>query len=232
MKNKKTFLPTQGNCLRCTGNKTILLIGLRSLYGTVVVWPHSDPCGRAIVLPRAINTTLTSQGYIGNQGTGISPFIWTYWPQWDLNENLWVILVIDGWGITCEIALRWMSLGITNTSTLLQVMARCRQATSHYLSQCWLKSKSPCGVIRPQWVKDTETEMWLSWHFYHGYNISCQHGNLHPTANDKNFIGKQPFHLSVTTKMHSAWHFYEQKNSMYSRMDRLNFFYQSEWVSD
>ena len=29
MKNKKTFLPTQENCLRCTGNKTILLIGLR-----------------------------------------------------------------------------------------------------------------------------------------------------------------------------------------------------------
>ena len=37
-------------------------------------------------------------------------------------------------------------------STLGQVMAWCRQATSHYLSQCWLSSLSPYGVARPQWV--------------------------------------------------------------------------------
>ena len=38
-------------------------------------------------------------------------------------------------------------------STLVQVMAWCRQATSHYVSQCWLRSLSPYGVVRPQWVK-------------------------------------------------------------------------------
>ena len=32
-------------------------------------------------------------------------------------------------------------------------MAWCRQATSHYLSQCCPRSMSPYGVIRPQWVK-------------------------------------------------------------------------------
>ena len=32
-------------------------------------------------------------------------------------------------------------------------MAWCRQATSHYLSQCWLSLLSPYGVARPQWVK-------------------------------------------------------------------------------
>ena len=37
-------------------------------------------------------------------------------------------------------------------STLVQVMAWCRQATSHYLSQCWPSSMSPYGVTRPQWV--------------------------------------------------------------------------------
>ena len=37
-------------------------------------------------------------------------------------------------------------------STLFQVMAWCRQATSHYLSQCWLRSLSPYGVTRSQWV--------------------------------------------------------------------------------
>ena len=31
-------------------------------------------------------------------------------------------------------------------------MTWCRQATSHYLSQCWPRSLSPYGVIRPQWV--------------------------------------------------------------------------------
>ena len=63
------------------------------------------------------------------------------------------ILVIDGWGISCEIALIWMSPDFTDDqSTLVQVMAWCRQATSHYLSQCWPRSLSPYGVTRPQWV--------------------------------------------------------------------------------
>ena len=37
------------------------------------------------------------------------------------------ILVTDGWGISCEIALIWMSLDFTDDqSTLVQVMAWCR----------------------------------------------------------------------------------------------------------
>ena len=64
------------------------------------------------------------------------------------------ILVIDVWGISCEIALIWMTLDFTDDqSTLVQVMAWCHQATSHYLSQCWPRSLSPSGVTRPQWVK-------------------------------------------------------------------------------
>ena len=63
------------------------------------------------------------------------------------------ILEIDGWCISCEIALIWMSLDFTDDqSTLVQVMAWCRQATSHYLSQCWPSSMSSNGVTRPQWV--------------------------------------------------------------------------------
>ena len=46
-----------------------------------------------------------------------------------------------------------MSQGLTDDkSTLVQVMAWCRQATSHYLSQFWPRSMSPYGVTRPQWV--------------------------------------------------------------------------------
>ena len=37
-------------------------------------------------------------------------------------------------------------------STLVQVMAWCRQATSHYLNQCWPRSQKPYGVTRLQWV--------------------------------------------------------------------------------
>ena len=48
---------------------------------------------------------------------------------------------------------RGMPLYLTdNKSTLVQVMAWCRQATSHYMSQCWPRSVSPYGVTRPQWV--------------------------------------------------------------------------------
>ena len=44
------------------------------------------------------------------------------------------------------------TLLMIDKSTLVQVMAWCRQATSHYLSQCWLKSLSPYGLARTQWV--------------------------------------------------------------------------------
>ena len=74
--------------------------------------------------------------------------------EWNLRYVIFKrILVIDGWGISCEIAPIWMSLDSTDDqSTLVQVMAWCRQATSHYLSQCWPRSLSPYSVTRPQWV--------------------------------------------------------------------------------
>ena len=75
--------------------------------------------------------------------------------EWNLRHVIFKqILVIDGWGISCEFALIWMSLDfIDDQSTLIQVMAWCRQATSHYMSQCWPRSLSPSGIMRPQWVK-------------------------------------------------------------------------------
>ena len=41
-----------------------------------------------------------------------------------------------------------------NKSTLVPVMSWCRQATSHYLDQCWPRSPMPYGDTRPQWVKE------------------------------------------------------------------------------
>ena len=64
-----------------------------------------------------------------------------------------LILVNGGWDISYKIALRWMSLDLIDhddKSTLVQVMAWCRQVTSHYLSQYWPRSVSPNSVDRPQ----------------------------------------------------------------------------------
>ena len=73
-------------------------------------------------------------------------------------------LVNGGWGISYEISLRWMPLClIVDKSTLVQVMAWCRQATSHYLSQCWPRSMLPNGVTRPQWVKYTGLKLGHHW---------------------------------------------------------------------
>ena len=75
--------------------------------------------------------------------------------DWNFRRALFKqILVIDGWGISCEIGLIWMSLDFTDDqSTLVQVMAWCRQATSHYLNHCWPRSPTPYVITRPQWVK-------------------------------------------------------------------------------
>ena len=67
--------------------------------------------------------------------------IFTHWPlgnfKWNLRHIIFKqILVIHSWGIFHEIALAWMSLDVTDDqATFAQVMAWCRQATSHYLGQ-------------------------------------------------------------------------------------------------
>ena len=50
-------------------------------------------------------------------------------------------------------------------STLVQVMAWCRQATSHYLNQCWPRSAMPYGITGPQWGNSSFPEQ--NGHFTH-----------------------------------------------------------------
>ena len=70
-----------------------------------------------------------------------------------------LVSVTGGWGILCKIALRWLSLDVTDDkSTLVQVMAWCPQATSHYLNQSWSRSLMPYGIPVPQWAKITTTK--------------------------------------------------------------------------
>ena len=76
----------------------------------------------------------------------------THWPlgkfEWDFLYVIFIqILVIDGWGISCEIALIGVSLDFTDDqSILVQVMAWCCQATSHCLSQCLPRLLLPLSV--------------------------------------------------------------------------------------
>ena len=66
-----------------------------------------------------------------------------------------------------------MPLDLTDDkSTLVQVMAWCRQATNHYLSQCWLRFMLPNGVTRPQleWLERLRSEP----HDYPFYQIGSQ----------------------------------------------------------
>ena len=82
---------------------------------------------------------------------------WTHWSLWNVavilkgmtfRQILWNI--IFHW----EIAFRWLPQNLTNeSSTLAQVIAWCRQATSHYMSQSWPICKLLYDVSRPHWVK-------------------------------------------------------------------------------
>ena len=79
---------------------------------------------------------------------------WEIWMQFLKMEFLIFFLPIGIFRSSHDNALWWMPHDLTDDkSTLVQVMAWCRQATSHYLSQCWFSPLSPYGVARPQWVK-------------------------------------------------------------------------------
>ena len=55
-----------------------------------------------------------------------------------------------------------MSLDLADgISTMVQVMAWCHQATSHYQSQCWPRFMSPHGITRPPWVNKSTLE-WVT----------------------------------------------------------------------
>ena len=65
-----------------------------------------------------------------------------------------------------EIGFWWIPQNLKNKSSkLVQVMAWCRQAPSHYLSQCWHRSMSAYGFTRPQCIS---TRTHLSCSQYHG----------------------------------------------------------------
>ena len=92
-------------------------------------------------------------------GIWCESLVWVIMGQRGVSQNAGVlVLMTDGCDISSEIFLRWTSLDLSDDkSALVQVMTWCRQATSHYLNQCWPRSLPPYGVTRPQWVKVVAT---------------------------------------------------------------------------
>ena len=90
------------------------------------------------------------------------------------------------------LVLRWMRQNtFGDKSTLVQVMAWCHQAPSHYLSQCWPRSVPPYDVTRPQWVnrvicfEEIQICTCIVCHSWILKNLSCSKIIL---ENDKNIL--------------------------------------------
>ena len=74
-------------------------------------------------------------------------------PLWR-HRNVKLVLVTNGPHMKLKFGVRWLSLDlIDDRSTLIQVMAWCRWATSHYLGQYWPRSMSPHDFTRSQWIE-------------------------------------------------------------------------------
>ena len=106
-----------------------------------------------------------------------------------------------------------MTLGLTDEkSTLVQVMAWCRQATSHYLIQCWPSSMLPFGVTRPQWV-NLLGFCYTIWHHTSGSTfaphngLSFRHQAITQTNADLSTIERFEiyFHEIGTKCKHFVW---------------------------
>ena len=134
--------------------------------------------------------------------------------------------------IFCEIAIRWMPQHLTdNLSTLVQVMAWCRQATSHYLRQCWPtgRSLSPYDVTRPKWVKNHHYSLLVreycnqaqslhgieSWHVIAGRGISIS---------DKTSYHKISLRLKAARSVSKVFHHSEIQHWGLNKLDTINFY--------
>ena len=111
-------------------------------------WQLKEPIARhqqAYYWPHKLEYSISSMRRVNSLAPGRF--------QFNIRKVIFKLTLVNGgWCISYEIALRLMPQDLTDKSTLVQVMAWCRQATSHFLSQWWPRSLSLYGVIRPQWV--------------------------------------------------------------------------------
>ena len=86
-------------------------------------------------------------------------------------------------------------------STFVQVMAWCRQATSHYLHQCRPTSMSQHGITRPQWVNLSHVKfLWGNIEIYLYQQWNAPHYWYSPRKKARTFL----FH--IFNAMACWWH--------------------------
>ena len=86
-------------------------------------------------------------------------------------------------------------------------MAWCHQATSHYLNQCWPRSPTPYGIIRPQWVNSSPSGQ--NGRHFADYNFRCVFVNEMFCILIKislKFVPKGPIDNNPTLVQIMAWH--------------------------
>ena len=91
------------------------------------------------------------------EGQWVNP-LWPRHNGWHFAEDLFECISF------CEnfhILISLQSLFNDNKSTLVQVVAWCCQARSHYLNQCWPRSAISYSFPRPLWVEYPSTGLWV-----------------------------------------------------------------------
>ena len=125
-------------------NKALVMVQAIRTVGCIVLACHGIDCWR--------NSWTYSSG-----GPCYDYITLTHWPLGNFKWNFRLVifklnLVNGGWGISYEIALRWMSLDLTDDkSTLVQVMAWCRQASCNMATMKWAWCQVGACAFTMQW---------------------------------------------------------------------------------
>ena len=145
-------------------------------YWVVCLKLNVQYLSQALIITVIVTSTEHIDGLEYDNGTSIS-IVNSLAPgrfQWIFRQVIFKLIL---W-LMAEVSLvkllsvecHWISL-IMSHPALIQVMAWCHQATSHYLSQCWprsVRSHMPYGVSRPQWFNG-----WTHWR-YQSIPQSCR----------------------------------------------------------
>ena len=156
------------HCLWFVSEFNFLLIGWKCQGGLILIWQSLSKM--ELILNQIIWISLCVELWLSVEGVDLM-YMKITWQMSLLCINSWapgrpgchfqttifnLVLLICFFTLSNDNALRWIPWDLTyDKSSLVQVMAWCRQATSHYLSQCWPNSRSPYGFTRPEWVNSS-----------------------------------------------------------------------------
>ena len=126
---------------------------VRRIRGWPVISPHKGPVTRKMLpfddimksAERVTSTIKVNKKIYVDATTSLALGLFGWYFGEKANVNNW-------WGISRDVIHRWLSLDFyDDKSTLVQVMTRCCQVTSHYPKQYW-PIFSLYGVTGPRWV--------------------------------------------------------------------------------